>query len=298
MGKQVFKDLILFIFSLITGLLVASMCTYLFLYLLDSVNLITKTRIQAELNVKEVNILKITQLFYSIIAFGGASMIISFYKTGNLIRFFTTKKNPLRIDFLHLIPLLILFYPIVIYFAEINQLIHFPDSLKHLETLFLEKEEEAKWITITFLNAENLMVLAFNFLVIAIAPSIFEELLFRGCLQKSLYKTSGNIVLSIVISAFIFSAIHFQFYGFIPRFLLGALLGWVYHITGNIAYPILLHIVNNGSQVLLVYFANTYNLPIDVYEPESIKIIPTIISTVLFIILASQFKLKYQLKNE
>jgi membrane protease YdiL (CAAX protease family) len=298
MGKQIFKDLILFTFSLIVGLLLASMATYLFLYLADSINLILKTRLQAELNLKEINILKITQLFYSILAFGGASMIFSFYKTGNLFIFFTSKKNPLKIDFIHLVPLLILFYPIVIFSAEINQLISFPENLKHFETLFLEKEEEAKWLTKTFLNANNTLILAFNFLVIAIAPSIFEEILFRGCLQKSMYKTSGNIILSIVISAFIFSAIHFQFYGFLPRFLLGALLGWVYYITGNIAYPILLHIVNNGSQVLLVYFISKYNLPWDVYEPEAIKLIPTVISTVLFIILASQFKVKYQSKNE
>lgn len=296
--RTVFLDVMLFFVCLISGLLLASAVSYTILFAFNSVDLLTKISNQSELSLSEINLLKINQLVYTIIVFGGASLLFSFYKTKHPLKFFLEKINPLSLDFLHLIPLLILFYPLVVISYEINNAIVFPENLKHIESLLHDKEQQAKWLTDILLKADSTAILLINLLMVGVLPAIFEEYIFRGCLQKSLYQSTQNIFLSITISAFLFSAIHFQFYGFLPRFLLGALLGWVYFVTGNIAYPVILHLINNASQVLLVFFVDKYHLPWNVLEPEPVKFLPAMASTLLFVILALQFQSKYRLKNE
>lgn len=296
--RVIINEVLLFIFCLLASLLFASAISSVVLFFTDSMDILSKISTQSTLSNKELNILKINQLFYTIIVFGFAAALFSYFKTKSFFKFYTIKNNNFSWDFLHLIPLLILFYPLVVFSFEINSLVEFPEKFKYLETALMQKEKEAEWLTKIILETDSTVVLLFNILIVAIVPAIFEEILFRGCLQQSIYKKTNNILLSIFISAFLFSAIHMQFYGFLPRILLGALLGWVYYITGNITYPIVLHLINNASQVILVFIVKKLQLPWDVYEPETIKLIPTIISTVLFIILASQFKTKYQLKNE
>ena len=105
-------------------------------------------------------------------------------------------------------------------------------------------------------------VLLINLLVLAILPAIGEELTFRGVLQQLLYgqlstlnvqRSTLNNHLAVWVTAFIFSFIHFQFYGFIPRLLLGALLGYALLWSGNIRYSMIMHATNNALSVLLFY---------------------------------------------
>jgi hypothetical protein len=93
----------------------------------------------------------------------------------------------------------------------------------------------------------------FNLVLVAIIPAIGEELVFRGVLQKLFGEWTKNKFMGIWISAILFSAMHLQFYGFIPRMLLGALLGYSLLWTGSIWIPILGHFVNNAFAVLLTY---------------------------------------------
>ena len=93
-------------------------------------------------------------------------------------------------------------------------------------------------------------------LIIALIPAFGEELLFRGLIQKGLFKSWGNIHLAIWLSAFLFSALHLQFLGFIPRFLIGGLLGYLFFWSGSIWLPILAHFVNNATAVLLSFMIN------------------------------------------
>ena len=85
-------------------------------------------------------------------------------------------------------------------------------------------ENNAKEITIAFLKMENIIDLVLNLFLIAIIPAVGEELFFRGVLQKLFIKWTTKKHFSILITAFLFSAIHMQFFGFFPRFILGALL--------------------------------------------------------------------------
>jgi membrane protease YdiL (CAAX protease family) len=90
-------------------------------------------------------------------------------------------------------------------------------------------------------------------ILVALIPAIFEELYFRGGLQKTIKDWSGMPVLSIVITAIIFSAFHFSFFGFLSRMALGIVLGFIFEYTKSIWLSILMHFLNNGIAVVGLY---------------------------------------------
>jgi uncharacterized protein len=143
--------------------------------------------------------------------------------------------------------------PFIHFLAEMNESVQLPASLSGLEEWMKDKEEEAKRLTDIFLSVSSVSGLMINLLMIAILPSLGEELVFRSVLQPVLGKIFKNIHLGIVLSALIFSLMHFQFYGLIPRFVLGLFLGYFYYWSGSIWVPVLMHFVNNGAAVIVYY---------------------------------------------
>ena len=113
------------------------------------------------------------------------------------------------------------------------------------------------------LKVDTIGGLLLNLLVIALIPAVGEELTFRGVLQQGLVRRMKSPHLAIILSAAIFSFIHFQFYGFLPRMFLGLLLGYMFYITGSLWTSILMHFVNNGSVVVLYYLNNKDIISID-----------------------------------
>jgi len=106
--------------------------------------------------------------------------------------------------------------------------------------------------TLKLVNVHSISDLLFNFLLIAVIAGLGEELFFRGILQK-IFSEWRNAVLAIWLAAFVFSAIHLQFYGFFPRMLLGAFFGYLLYWSGNLWLPILAHTINNGLAVIFYY---------------------------------------------
>ncbi len=102
-----------------------------------------------------------------------------------------------------------------------------------------------------------------NVLLVAAMPAISEELLFRGVLQRQLGRIFKNEHLHVWLTAIVFSAIHFQFQGFLPRLILGALLGYTLVWTRSLWVPIATHFFYNGSQVMGLYAMNL--------QPEEMK---------------------------
>lgn len=138
-----------------------------------------------------------------------------------------------------------------------NEQIRLPQSLSGLEQLMQQLEAQANALLQQFLTYGNgaWWVLLLNLLVLAILPAIGEELTFRGVLQQLMcvQPSTLNNHLAVWVTAFVFSFIHFQFYGFIPRLLLGALLGYVLQWSGHIRYSMIMHGTNNALSVLLFY---------------------------------------------
>ena len=136
--------------------------------------------------------------------------------------------------------------PMVGLLAEWNQLWPLPDMLAELE-------KDAKTQTEMILKMPDLASLAVNLVLIALAPAIAEEVLFRGVMQNIVLRIVKNGWVAVAVTALFFSFIHFQFLGFMPRAMLGFLLGAIYLMTGNLWLSILAHFLNNGLQVLLVF---------------------------------------------
>lgn len=154
--------------------------------------------------------------------------------------------------------------------ADLNSRVELPKSLEFIEQILKSQEEAAAALTERFLQADNIGGLLLNIGLMALLPAFSEELSFRGTLQQIISKDqngkeqSTKVHLAIWITAFIFSAIHMQFYGFVPRMLLGAMFGYVFVWSGSLWVPITMHFVNNGLAVLVYYLMgeseNTKNI--------------------------------------
>lgn len=146
-----------------------------------------------------------------------------------------------------------------------NNSLSVPEPLKWLEFWMRRMEDQLREMTQVLTDFSSPARLLVGFLVIAILPGIGEELVFRGLLQNKLRTLTRNSHVAIWVAAIIFSAIHFQFYGFLPRLLLGALFGYLYFWSGNLWVPILAHFVNNAFTLLMVYL---YQQKISDYDAE------------------------------
>ncbi|MFA5244526.1 MAG: CPBP family intramembrane glutamic endopeptidase [Pedobacter sp.] len=139
------------------------------------------------------------------------------------------------------------------YINDLNKSMALPSFLKDLEAWMLLKEQQMELITKQLLVMPSVNSFLVNILMLAIIPAIGEELTFRGCLQKIFKRWTGNYHAAIWITAIIFSSIHFQFYGFIPRMLLGALFGYLFVWSGSLWIPIVGHFLNNAAAVVIAY---------------------------------------------
>lgn len=136
--------------------------------------------------------------------------------------------------------------------ADLNSRVELPESLDFIEQILKRQEDAAAALTERFLAADNIGGLILNIGLMALLPAMAEEWSFRGTLQQIL----GRNHLAIWVTAFVFSAIHMQFYGFVPRMLMGALFGYVFVWTGSLWVPVTMHFTNNCIAVLAYYFTD------------------------------------------
>jgi hypothetical protein len=146
--------------------------------------------------------------------------------------------------------------PFINFTGAINSEMHLPRWFSGIENWMREAEDTAAELTEAFLDVESVGGLLFNLLMIAVLPALGEELLFRGVIQKILTDWTRSAHWGIWISAAMFSALHLQFFGFIPRLLLGALFGYLLVWSGSLWLPILAHFINNAGAVIALYLVD------------------------------------------
>lgn len=150
--------------------------------------------------------------------------------------------------------------PFLNWVMELNYSAHLPASLSSIENWMREMETEAMRLTELFLSSVNVSGLLVNLLMMAILAGLGEELLLRGIVQPLFIRLTKNPHLGIWLAAALFSLMHFQFFGFFPRMILGALFGYYYYWSRNLWIPILAHIVNNGFIVVYTFYNGTSEL--------------------------------------
>ena len=104
------------------------------------------------------------------------------------------------------------------------------------------------------LQMDSFFDLIVNLIIVALLPAIGEELLFRGVIQKELVSKIKNHHIAIILASIVFSGIHLQIQGFLPKFIIGMIMGYAYYWTKSIWYPMIIHFVNNGLQTIILFF--------------------------------------------
>ncbi len=183
--------------------------------------------------------------------------------------------------------------PFIATVTEWNDSIVFPQSMKALEEYLRMLNESAVVISEKMMLEGSLFI---NILIFGAFAAIGEELLFRSVIQESLVKLSKNPHLSIIATALLFSAIHLDFFGLIPRFVLGLMLGYMFWLSGSILPSMLMHFTNNVTIVVLYFLNNKEIIDIDVenfgHTDSVLVILISLITTAAIFVICNRFKNK------
>lgn len=273
---------------LVTFIMLSYLSTYALLPLfhINSIEELTQAVISnpeaVNMNANQVNALKFVQFMLTLGIFLLPALLFAKIKfpDGDYLRLNT------KTTFLFVVLgifILITSTPFVDFTYYINQQLKLPSFLSGLEKWMSDTEKADEQLTLLFLKTPRPTDLWINLIVLAIIPALGEELLFRGCLQQLLREWIKNSHWAIWITAILFSAIHLQFYGFVPRMLLGALLGYLFVWSGNLWVPIIAHAFNNGAQIVLAYLHEHGMIQLDITSDQMLPVSVTIIATVICI---------------
>jgi len=151
--------------------------------------------------------------------------------------------------------LVVISLPIINALMTWNQGLHLPSYMADTEEWMRDKEEQLTGITELFMATSSISGLLINLFVMAVLPAFGEEFIFRGILMKWFSKGLG-IHIAILLSAFLFSAIHIQFLGFFTRFFMGIMFGYIFYWSGSLWASILLHFLNNAMAVITFFMVS------------------------------------------
>ena len=212
----------------------------------------------------DINTLKWIQLLQTITLFLLPSLMIAYLCAKAPLSWLQLDKKADWKVFLWAVGIMLVALPAINLLAHLNQQMVLPTWLSGVEEWMKNKEAEAEWLTEQFMSATTVSGLLVNLFLMAVLPAVSEEITFRGVLQQLLtapHRLSPH--LAIWLTAIIFSAVHMQFYGFVPRMLMGALFGYMLIWTGSLWIPILMHFTNNAMAVILYFVALRADLDID-----------------------------------
>ncbi len=196
--------------------------------------------------------LKIMQLIQSVGMFVVPPLALAFLWSEKPLHYLQLTTKLKLSSILLVVVLMGVAIPFINLITSLNQQIALPDFLAPVEAWMKNSEEQAAVLTEKMLNIHSVNELLFNIFLIAMIPALGEELFFRATIQKILTQWRSAIW-GIWIAAFVFSAIHLQFYGFFPRMLLGAFFGYLLVWSGSLWLPIIAHFTNNAIAVIFYY---------------------------------------------
>ncbi|MEN7550646.1 CPBP family intramembrane glutamic endopeptidase [Rapidithrix thailandica] len=184
--------------------------------------------------------------------------------------------------------LMLMFMPFSGMLVGLNEGIDLPDS--QFETMLRAMEDRLKELTLFLTQFDSFGQYLLGLVIVAVIPAIGEELLFRGVLQRLLSRLLKNSHVAIWLTAFLFGAFHFQFYGVIPRMMLGVLFGYLFLWSGNLKLPILAHFINNGFTLTMLYLYQIGVVETNLEEVEHVPWLYAFLSLAVSAVLLWQFK--------
>lgn len=284
--RHPFGSLLLLLMLVLAGAVIFTAVSFGFgtlVYGSESVRLISSS------NYSNIELLKWIQIITSIGMFIIPAIVYAKLQSKDWLGYLNIVPVPLYLVLLTLL-LALVSSPALDYSMNLNKGMKLPAFLKDLEAWMLLKEMKMEELTKLLITMSSLPVLLINLLMLAIIPAIGEELIFRGALQRIFSRWTGNYHIAIWLTAIIFSTIHFQFYGFLPRMLLGAIFGYLLVWSGSLWLPIIAHFLNNAIAVFTAYWYQSQGLSIDkMFESQPINMPLVLVSLVLFSALLRYF---------
>ncbi len=235
--------------------------------------------------------IKLFQLISSLIVFIGTTGIATYFIAKQPLQFLGLTKMPIALTIILAMATMLLITPFINYTFAMNSMLDLPDWMSSLE-------KEASGFTEAFLKMKGPGDLIYNLLIIALIPAIGEELLFRGLIQQLLKGMFNNVHLAVLFSAIFFSSMHMQFYGFLPRMILGMVLGYMFVWSGSLWLPIIAHFVNNAATILFSYYAENMPFNQDTIGVDKSQTFILIASVTLCWFMMWGIKIMYEKKDE
>mgnify|MGYP002621724451 CR=1 FL=1 len=194
---------------------------------------------------------RITQGFSSVGMFLVPALLFAYAHDRKWLHYNNGDRKPhyLLVNATLLLSIVIL--PVVALLSQWNEAIELPTSLGPLQQWMADMDAKAEELTTLLTFNHTYGTLLANIFVLALIPALGEEFMFQGTIQAFLNKWTGKHHLAVWITALIFSIIHFQFSGFIPRLLLGAYLGYLFYWSRSLWLPVLAHFLHNTLSLLV-----------------------------------------------
>ena len=220
------------------------------------------------------------------------SVLFAYLASKRPSRYLAIRITPSMLSTLTGVAVIIAILPFIHWVAGLNEMMNLPDWLSGIENWMKNSEEQAKELTEMFLGTTTITGLSINLMMIAILPAIGEEFLFRGILLRLFREWTRNAHFAVLISAFFFSALHLQFYGFLPRFFLGIVLGYLFVWTKSIWVPVIVHFVNNGIAVVAAWYYTRGNIEQD-FDAIGEADQPLVIISSFIVVVAMMMAMRY-----
>lgn len=226
---------------------------------------------------------KLIQIIGSIGTFIISALLFSYLFEGDAFSLYGFKEPFSWLAVFFTIGMMVSVIPLINYLAELNMRMEFP--IPSIDRLMRNMEADAETIMRAFTATKTFWGLLVNILMIGVLAAVGEELIFRGVFQRLFTEMFKNPHIAILITALLFSAFHFQFFSFLPRFVLGIVLGYLMFLGRSIWFPIIAHFVNNTMGVIYYYF-NSRGSADDMLEEIGTSTLMPMTAVISFVIFA------------
>ena len=181
------------------------------------------------------------------------TFIVAYIVSRKPFGFLRINKTPHLADVCFAIAISLAMMPVMNWLVVWNESMSLPEFLRPMEEWMRAQENHAQQTTDRLIACNTLWQLLLTVASVGVLTGIGEEIFFRGGLQQILKGGGLNGHMAVWISSLVFSGMHFQFYGFFPRLMLGVYFGYAFLLTRNIWIPILCHAFNNSVVVISNY---------------------------------------------
>lgn len=192
--------------------------------------------------------------------------------------------------------------PFIDFLAKTNQAMVFPQWLKGVESWMRQSEVQTNSMVSLMLSTTHWPTIAINACIIVLFPAVCEEFLFRGIIQQKLVQWWQSPLWAILATAFLFSAIHMQFLTFLPRFIQGIALGYLFYATSSVWVSVAAHFANNLIALAIFYYYRLYHPTVDPMQADtslgSLWVVAlSLLLTVYYIVQATKYKQENTIKQ-